>query len=324
MDTRIGHSIAEAAALLQQDQLVAIPTETVYGLAGNALSEKAVAAIFAAKERPRFNPLILHLPSWESVRQYVTEIPEAAQELARKLSPGPITFLLPKKEMVSDLVTAGSERVAIRIPAHPLTHELLTTLSFPLVAPSANTFGYVSPTTAQHVLEGLNGRIPYILDGGPCGVGVESTIVGFSESGLPEIYRQGGISMETIESCLKMPVLDVTRKTGAHLDAPGRLKSHYAPHTPLYAGNLEALVARFQGRRVAIIAFRKKVSGIPDSLQFILSESGDVQEAATRLFAALRKADQAGVEMVLAELLPEQGIARAINDRLRRADIQWK
>lgn len=324
METKIGHSIAEAAALLRQDQLVAIPTETVYGLAGNALSERAVAAIFAAKERPRFNPLILHLPAWDLVANYVTEIPEAAQELARNLCPGPITFLLPKKEIVSDLVTAGSDRVAVRIPSHPLTRELLEALSFPLVAPSANPFGYVSPTTAQHVFEGLSGRIPYILDGGTCGVGVESTIVGFSETGTPEVYRQGGISMEAIEACLKLPVLDVTQTTGAHLDAPGRLKSHYAPHTPLYAGHLETLLTRFQGHRVAVISFHQSVPSIPDSMQFILSESGDLQEAASRLFAALRQADQAGAEMVLAELVPESGLGRAINDRLRRADIQWK
>ena len=179
MQTMIGHDIKRAAELLRAGELVAVPTETVYGLAANALDENAVLKIYHAKDRPRFNPLILHVNAVEKIKNYVTEIPEDCIKLVTAFSPGPITFLLNKKDSVPDLITAGSKKVAIRIPDHPLLTVLLKQLDFPLAAPSANPSGYVSPVTAQHVYEGLNGKIPYILDGGECKIGVESTIVGF-------------------------------------------------------------------------------------------------------------------------------------------------
>lgn len=201
MNTTIGKDITTAKNLLNQGELVAIPTETVYGLAANALNEDAVLKIFKAKNRPQFNPLIIHLPFWKDVVQYVNYIPQAAKLLAMHFSPGPITFLLPRKNNIPDMVTAGSDKVAIRIPAHPLTMQLLKQLNYPLAAPSANPFGYVSPTNAMHVYDGLNGKINYILDGGECTVGLESTIVDFDKENVI-IRRNGGISKEEIETVL--------------------------------------------------------------------------------------------------------------------------
>ncbi|MES2733756.1 MAG: L-threonylcarbamoyladenylate synthase, partial [Bacteroidota bacterium] len=185
---RIGTNISHAIDLLQQGEVVAIPTETVYGLAGNALNTKAVARIFSVKNRPTFDPLIIHTNSLEKVLQFVDEMPAQAKTLAQACWPGPLTLLLPRKDSIPDLVTSGLDTVAVRIPNHSLTLSLLEALEFPLAAPSANPFGYISPTTAEHVYNQLGKKIPYILDGGPCLVGIESTIVGF-EDGEPTIYR---------------------------------------------------------------------------------------------------------------------------------------
>ncbi|MFM2358475.1 MAG: hypothetical protein RLY16_468, partial [Bacteroidota bacterium] len=269
MQTVIGNSIDVARDWLIQNELVAIPTETVYGLAGNALNEKAVAGIFAAKNRPHFNPLILHVADWSQVEKYVANIPPEAHLLAAAFCPGPITFLLPKKSTVPDLVTAGSDRVAIRIPNHALTLALLAQLDFPLAAPSANPFGYVSPTTAQHVFDGLQGKIPYILDGGPSGVGVESTIVGFEPDGAVLVYRYGGISQEAIEAVLQHPVKRALGESATHADTPGRLKSHYAPHTALYRGNMDELLLKWKGKNVAVISFSKFYEGVKPEWSFV-------------------------------------------------------
>jgi L-threonylcarbamoyladenylate synthase len=184
METIIGTDIQLAARLLRDGEVVAIPTETVYGLAGNALNANAVLKIYEAKNRPHFNPLIIHVASPDHFKLYVSEIYDSVYRLAEKFCPGPLTFLLPKRDIVPDLVTAGSSKVAIRVPAHSTTLMLLRRLDFPLAAPSANPFGYVSPVTAQHVYDGLNNKIPYILDGGACNVGVESTIAGFENGNV--------------------------------------------------------------------------------------------------------------------------------------------
>jgi L-threonylcarbamoyladenylate synthase len=181
MQTEIGRDVHKAIDFLKAGEVVAVPTETVYGLAGNALNEKAIIRIFEAKQRPRFNPLIVHVAAFDQVINYVHDIPADCIKLAEKFCPGPISFLLNKKDIIPDLVTAGSPKVAIRIPAHPVTREILRQTGFPLAAPSANPFGYVSPVSAEHVYAGLHDVIPYILDGGPCQVGLESTIVGFDE-----------------------------------------------------------------------------------------------------------------------------------------------
>jgi len=317
MTTEIGSNISTAKFLLESGEAVAIPTETVYGLAANALDPDAVLKIFKAKNRPHFNPLIIHLPDWEAVSKYVTEIPAEARLLAEKFTPGPLTFLLKKKPVVPDLVTAGSPKVAIRIPAHPLTRALLAQLDFPLAAPSANPFGYVSPTSAQHVFEGLAGKIPYILDGGDCQVGLESTIVDF-ENGEVIVRREGGVTVEDIERALGKKV---TLKTSAedHPVAPGQLQSHYATSTPLYVGGARVLVKNLPTQKICLIEFGENLRDVPADFRFQLSGTGDLDEAAKNLFHIMRLADRCGAEVILAEWLPEEGLGRAVNDRLRRA-----
>ncbi|MBI1227287.1 MAG: threonylcarbamoyl-AMP synthase [Bacteroidetes bacterium] len=317
METIVGNDIENAVKILKAGHPVAIPTETVYGLAANALSSDAVLNIFKAKNRPHFNPLIIHLPDWDSVRKYVTEIPNEAEVLAQKFSPGPLTFLLEKKNIIPDLVTAGSSKVAVRIPAHPLTRQLLHLLDFPIAAPSANPFGYVSPTTAQHVLEGLNGEIPYILDGGPCQVGLESTIVDFDNQQVI-IRRKGGIAVEAIEEAIGKKVL-IQTGVEEHPVAPGQLKSHYATTTPLYVNWSEDMVAQFSPQKIAVITFGKNIEDVTAEHRFQLSANADFEEAAKNLFATMRKADVCGATIILTRFLPEEGLGMAINDRLRRA-----
>lgn len=241
MQTEIGKDIQKASAFLREGSPVAVPTETVYGLAGNALDTDSVLKIFEIKNRPFFDPLIVHLKNIDEVEKYTLAFPDQAQRLAEKFWPGPLTLLLPKNNLISDLVTAGSDRVALRVPAHPLTHELLEALDFPLAAPSANPFGYISPTTAEHVYKQLGGKITYILDGGPCRVGLESTIAGFEgESGQVVIYRPGGVSAEEIEKYCG-PVIYASERLEKGPEAPGMLKSHYAPRTPLFIVDLKEI-----------------------------------------------------------------------------------
>lgn len=308
---RIATDIDEAARLLQHDELVAIPTETVYGLAGNALSSSAVAKIFSVKDRPQFDPLIVHVPDLEKAKDYALEIPVAAKKLADKFWPGPLTLLLKKKVIIPDLVTAGLDTVGIRCPDHALTRKLLQSLPFPLAAPSANPFGYVSPTKPEHVNEQLGSKIQYILDGGPCPVGIESTIVGF-ENNKPVVYRLGGLSLEDIEQTIGSVTL-MTHST-SNPKAPGQLQSHYAPGKKVILGSIEELLKAHSN--AGILSFQKdfKVNN-----QVILSPSGKPEEAAQNLFEALRAFDKMNVEVVLTELVPDQGLGRAINDRLRRA-----
>ena len=324
MHTTTGNDIYQAKALLEQGELVAIPTETVYGLAANALDETSVVKIFEVKNRPAFNPLIIHCSSWDKVALYVEEIPAKAAKLAKVFTPGPITFLLPKKSNISDLITAGSDKVAIRIPNHPLTLQLLRLLDFPLAAPSANPFGYISPTTAAHVLESLGGKIPYILDGGPAIIGVESTIVGFNEAEQAVLYRSGGIGIEAIENILNEKVIPATEIDSLNPETPGQLKSHYAPNTPLFTGNIETMLPIWADKKIAVISFFRYFKDVPTEHQFALSSEGSLLEAAKNLFAALRKIDQLAVDVILAEIFPNEGIGRAINDRLHRAGAAFK
>lgn len=311
----IGKDLQKAKALLESGALVAIPTETVYGLAGNALDENAVTQIFKVKNRPSFDPLIIHTSSFERIHNYA-ESNAQAELLAKEFMPGPLTLLLPKKETISDLVTAGSSRVAIRIPRHPLCSELLYSLDFPVAAPSANPFGYISPTNAQHVADQLGDKISYILDGGPCEVGLESTIVGF-ENGLATVYRKGGVPVETIKEIAGD--VQVKAHSTSNPSAPGMLKSHYAPRVPVKLGFDISLLKKYPVEKIGTIRFKSPIDGIPEENQLILSKSGDYAEAARNLFAGMRSLDQLDLEIILAELLPEEDLGLAINDRLRRA-----
>jgi L-threonylcarbamoyladenylate synthase len=312
----IGKDIENAATLLQQGKLVAIPTETVYGLAGNALDVDAVTKIFVAKNRPYFDPLIVHVHDAGAVRQYVEEIHTKALELMKQFWPGPLTVLLPKKNRVPDLVTAGLDRVGLRCPDHPMTLALLRSLPFPLAAPSANPFGYVSPTTPEHVNDQLGTEIDYILDGGECKVGIESTIVGFEEN-APVIYRLGGLRVEDIE--LVIGQVSVNANSVSNPQAPGQLQSHYAPRKSVVIGNIPLLIEENKSKSIGVLSFKKL--NLPSSVkkERVLSPSGNLNEAAQKLFSALRELDNSDIEIILTELVPDVGLGRAINDRLRRA-----
>lgn len=312
----IGKDIAKAKALLEEGKLVAIPTETVYGLAANALDASAVTKIFAAKNRPFFDPLIVHVPDVEGAKKYVEQIPTNALSLMREFWPGPITFLLNKKNIIPDLVTSGLDRVGIRCPNHELTHELLKSLPFPLAAPSANPFGYVSPTKPAHVNEQLGDKIDYILDGGECNIGIESTIVGF-EDGTAIVYRVGGLSVEKIE--LIIGDVEVRAQSVSNPQAPGQLQTHYAPRKKVKMGSISSLLEENRGRKVGVLSFQKKYASGSIEKQIVLSPTGDLNEAAQKLFSALRELDKSSVEIIFTEEVPNFGLGRAINDRLRRA-----
>lgn len=322
MFTETGVDVKKAAEFLRKNELVAIPTETVYGLAGNALSEIAVAKIYAAKNRPAFNPLILHVSGIDQVERYAIADPHSLQ-IAKALMPGPITLLLPKKDTVPDITTAGSGKVAIRVPDHPLTLELLKELDFPLAAPSANPSGYISPTTAAHVQEGLSGKIAYILDGGPAHIGLESTICEVSGNQIL-LHRAGGVSAETLTKVTGLEVVLPEKKQEQAPHTPGQLKSHYAPNTPLFRGNIEQLINNYPGKKIGVISFSKSYADRPQVSSYVLSPSGNLAEAANKLFATLREVDAQAFDVILTEVFPEEGIGSAINDRLDRAQFLHK
>jgi L-threonylcarbamoyladenylate synthase len=311
-----GQDIRKARQFLQQDDLVAIPTETVYGLAGNAYSSDAVVKIFEVKNRPSFDPLIVHVPDLRRVEEIITHLPEKAGMLAEAFWPGPLTLLLDKRPVIPDIVTSGLTSVAVRIPDHPLTLDLLRSLPFPLAAPSANPFGYVSPTTARHVDDQLGPSISYILDGGDCHVGIESTIIGFKDD-QPAVYRLGGISVEEVESVIG--VVSVRRYSSSKPAAPGSLESHYAPGKKVVLAEGFTMENSSSIHMAGLIRFKEPYPYVPLKNQAVLSGSGDLKEAAKNLFSALRKMDELDVPYVIAELVPEEGLGRAINDRLRRA-----
>ena len=300
--------LATAAALLRQGELVAMPTETVYGLAGDASSDRAVARIFAAKERPRFNPLIVHVARAEEARALV-HFDERAGLLARSFWPGPLSLVLPRQPgaPVSLLASAGLDSLAVRVPAHPLAQALISAAGVPLAAPSANRSGAISPTTADHVAQELDGRIAAILDGGPCRVGVESTVLDCTGARL-RVLRPGGVPLEALIA-VAGPIETAAGTPDAPL-SPGMLESHYAPRLPL---RLEAKEAR-PGE--ALLAFGALA---PAGAALSLSPSGDLVEAAANLFSMLRALDRPEFSAIAVMPVPESGLGRAINDRLRRA-----
>ena len=315
----IGEDIEAAKRFLSEGKLVGIPTETVYGLAANALNDDAVLDIYKVKERPHFDPLIIHLSSWDDVNKYVKEVPSVFDALAKEFVPGPITFLLKKKPIISDLLTAGSDYVAVRIPSHSFANRLLKRLDFPLAAPSANPFGYISPTTAKHVEDQLGTKIPYILDGGECEVGLESTIVGMQEGRLT-IFRKGGLSIEELEKICNNIKIKTTSTSNPK--APGMLSSHYAPKTKFVIGNISELIDKYHSKRIGVISYTNVVPFRKNIIQERLTKNGELRVAAKNLFAIMRKMDKLSVDLIIAEYVPDVGLGVAINDRLRRAAFQ--
>ena len=313
----ISKDISKAVALLNQEKLVAIPTETVYGLAGNIFSEKAIDSIFKTKQRPLFNPLIVHIPSIDYLETIVARIPEKAKLLAEAFWPGPITLVLKKKEVIPDVITAGKDTVAVRIPNHPTTLELLKQLDFPLAAPSANPFNRISPTSAEHVESYFKNDIKMVLDGGTCTSGIESTIIGF-ENDEPIIYRLGSTSIEDIENIVGS--VEIKNKKNSVPNAPGMLARHYAPNTKtILVTDISDAIKQFQGKNIGILAFENEIKNNDIKFQIVLSKTGNVSEAATNLYSALHQLDEQDLDIIIAERLPNHDIGKSINDRLQRA-----
>lgn len=313
----IGKDIQKAAELLMAGEVVAIPTETVYGLAGNAMQEAAVSKIFRIKNRPKSNPLILHVSGAECLEQYAAKIPAVAFDLADCFWPGSLTMLLTKRPSVPDLVTAGLPRVGLRVPDHGLTLELLRRLPFALAAPSANPYGYISATTATHVDAMLGARLPYILDGGPCQRGIESTIVGFDQ-GEVVIYRKGVITADQLTRVAGK--LRYFKPQSGPVQASGMALSHYAPITPiLLTADFQRLDFASLPRKVGFLSFCSAVPQVESDRQIVLSVSGDLAQAASNLYGALHRMDAMDLDLIVAQYAPAEGIGVAINDRLTRA-----
>ena len=310
---KVGTNLKKAILYLEMNEVVGIPTETVYGLAGNGLNDLAISKIFQVKNRPFFDPLILHTHSFAEIEKYTINVPAKAKLLVDAFIPGPLTLLLPKVSSIPDLVTAGLPNVAFRIPNHPLTLELLKQLPYPLAAPSANPFGYVSPTTAAHVNQQLGSKIPYILDGASCNIGLESTIVGFDNEEVI-VYRKGGISIEAIEEVVGKVI--VQTHSDSNPAAPGMLKSHYAPNKKvvIYENSIQQDL-----KNTGAIVFDRAIEGIPIENQIFLSKSADLNEAARNIFGHLRLIENFNIDKIYVQLVPETGLGRAINDRIRRA-----
>jgi L-threonylcarbamoyladenylate synthase len=308
----IGTEISIAADLLNQGQCVAIPTETVYGLAANALNPDAVYQIFAIKNRPDFDPLIVHGKSAESVFSWAREVPPAARQLAHAFWPGPLTLVLPKSNDIPSAVTSGLETVGLRVPNHPLLQQLLAQLPFPLAAPSANPFGYISPTTAAHVQAQLGDKIPYILDGGPCDIGLESTIVGFDAQQRALIFRAGMIS--ALDLAAVLGYIPETQLSSSKPQAPGMLLSHYAPKTPFMPFFAGAPKDGF-----GFLGMSPSAYGAEYSTHIFLSEDMNPYACARQLYHAMRQLDEAGLNGIYFEWPPNGPLWVALQDRLQRA-----
>ncbi|OGP96053.1 MAG: threonylcarbamoyl-AMP synthase [Deltaproteobacteria bacterium RBG_16_47_11] len=308
--------IHRAAGIIRQGGVVAFPTETVYGLGAEVFNPLAVARIFEIKNRPSFDPLIVHIAELEEMSRLVVTIPTDARRLIKRFWPGPLTIVLLKKDGVPDIVTAGLPTVAIRMPRHPIALRLIKEARCPIAAPSANPFGYVSPTTADHVRDQLGNQVDLILDGGPCEVGLESTIISFSEE-KPRLLRPGGLSLEEVESIVGK--IEGNPSDEAKPSSPGRLPKHYAPRTPIIIDEWKRNLEAYQSKKVGLLAFRKVHLSFPFRHVEVLSPVGDLREAAANLFAAIRRLDALNLDLILAEAAPEVGMGRAIMDRLRRA-----
>ncbi|HWX15041.1 MAG TPA: L-threonylcarbamoyladenylate synthase [Chthoniobacterales bacterium] len=319
MKTKIVSSLdcAEAVTLLHAGEIVGLPTETVYGLAADALNPLAIAKIFEAKERPRFDPLIVHLPDRAWLKKIV-DLPAKDQQLILKLVekfwPGPFTMVLPRREIVPEIVTSGLDTVAVRMSAHPVFAEVVRVFGKPLAAPSANRFGRISPTTAQHVQDELDGRIPLVVDAGPAKYGIESTIVAI-RTGKIDILRRGPISAEQLSEFGKIEIAAPAEK----VFVPGQLPSHYAPKTPLRLVKDFDSFSPKPNQHCALLAW----NAIENDERFIairnLSERKDLREGAANLFSHLRELDALDVDLIVAEPVPDRGLGAAIMDRLRRA-----
>jgi L-threonylcarbamoyladenylate synthase len=317
----ISTDIALAAAALRNNQIIGLPTETVYGLAGNIYSEAAILEIYRIKQRPLYNPLIVHIKHADELQKIAKEIPEAAYVLAKAFWPGALTLLLKKQASIPDVVTAGKDTVAVRMPNHPMALALLQSIDFPVAAPSANPFGKISPTKAQHVEDYFGDTIGLVLDGGICCTGVESTIVGF-DGNKTIVYRLGGVRLEDIQHIL--PSVTVMNTNNENPQAPGMLSKHYSPTTPLVFTNDVAVQLRlYASKKIGLLLFDKEIRDEGNLYtQKVLSPKSNLQEAAANLYEALHAFDKLDLDIIIAEQFPEQGFGMVINDKLRRASAK--
>ncbi len=306
--------LMQAAEIIKNGGLVAFPTETVYGLGASAFNARAVAKIFEVKNRPYFDPLIVHISRFETIYDLWAKLDERALNLAKQFWPGPLTIVLPRKKSIPDIVVAGLTTVAVRMPANKIALDLITYAGVPIAAPSANLFGRLSPTTAEHVAEQLGDKIDLIIDGGKTEIGVESTVIEFNDK--PVVLRLGGITLEQIEGVIgRVKILTVAEKP----HSPGQLLKHYAPKVKLKIiknGNYSIP----QGLEAGLLAFREAPPGHAFKCVQILSPTGDLQEAACNLFSALHRLEKEAIDIIYAEPVPEIGLGRAIMDRLRKAE----
>ena len=314
----ISKDLRDAIEELQSDNIIGLPTETVYGLAGNAYSDKAIKKIYALKQRPLYNPLIVHIKSANFLSEVAIDIPAKAQILAEAFWPGPMTLVLRKKNLIPDIVTAGKDTVAVRVPSHSMALDILRRLDFPLAAPSANPFGSISPTSASHVLDYFKDDLNVILDGGECEKGIESTIIGF-EKDEPIIYRLGSLSVDLIQDKVG-PIMTRTHNGEDAPEAPGMLSRHYAPSTETYlTEDVDAMIALHSQRKIGLLLFRDNNESVPLEQQEVLSMSGDVTEAAHNLYAAMHRLDKLDLDVIIAQRLPALGLGTTLNDKLERA-----
>lgn len=313
----ISKDISKAVNLLKQNEVIGFPTETVYGLAGNAFSETAISKIFRIKKRPSFNPLIVHIKNIEQIHEIAQEIPEIAYELANKFWPGPLTLILKKQEHISNLITANKDTVAIRMPKHPIALNLLNNIDFPLVAPSANPYTSISPTKAQHVENYFKNEIKLILDGGTCTDGIESTIIGF-ENNKSILYRKGAIPIEDIEKITGNLILK--NKMDKNPIAPGMTLKHYAPKTKIIlTKNIEKEINTYFNLKIGLLLFNKSYGNFDSKYQIILSPENNLKLAASNLYNALHRFDEMNLDIIIAQRFPEYDLGITINDRLERA-----
>ncbi len=317
--TTLSDEIVRASDQIRNGGLVGFPTETVYGLGANALDAVAVAAVFELKSRPRFDPLIVHIADSQELTHLVTEVPQPAVKLIERFWPGPLSLVLHKQSQIPDIVTAGLPSVAIRCPDHPIARELIRAAGVPIAAPSANRFGKVSPTTADHVREQFGDQLSMVLDGGPCQVGVESTVISLVPTldGQATLLRPGGVSLEEIEAVIG-PVAIASSPTSRPA-SPGQLTSHYAPFTPLVISDDDPPAG---DRRIGLLCLQEPIDWSPYAAIEVLSAQGCLREAAVHLFAAIRRLDAMGLDCIFARPVPEVGLGLAIMDRLRRASAK--
>jgi L-threonylcarbamoyladenylate synthase len=311
-------ALSQAAAILQQGGLVAFPTETVYGLGADALNPRAVARIFDVKQRPQFDPLIVHVAREEQLGELADAGSETVKALAKAFWPGPLTLVLPRKKAVPDIVTAGLPTVAVRMPNHGVALRLIELARCPIAAPSANPFGRISPTTAAHVANFLGDQLEMIIDGGPCTMGVESTILSLVDEARPLLLRPGALPVEDLRRIVGE--IHLPNPAQHSVAAPGMLPGHYAPRTPIRIFSDEVPCDILPGeKRIGMLAFTPPAAGGTFQAMEVLSSAGDLKEAAANLFAALHHLDEAGLDVILAQRVPNRGVGIAINDRLTRA-----